>query len=66
MAQISVKYKCGSRVACENVSGKVTAIFIRGKGRAYEFSYVDTSGNPTSCTVEETEIEPIVDRKLGF
>ena len=64
MARISVKYCCGSKVRCNGVSGIITAIFIRGKGRAYEFSYV-LNGEPKSCTAEECEL--VKDNyKMGF
>ena len=56
MAKINVKYPCNSNVFCHGISGKVTAVFIRGEGRAYEFSYVDNNGNPSSCAVEECEL----------
>jgi len=59
MARISVKYPIGSKVRTKHragIEGIVTAIFIRGRGRSYEFSYVH-EGTPTSVTVEESEIE---------
>ncbi len=70
MARISIKYPIGSKVATTHknaVEGIITAIFIRGRNRAYEFSYTNNSGEPVSCTMEEVEIVPIESRKpLGF
>ena len=66
MARINVKYSCGKKVTCSGVEGRVTAIFIRGRGRSYEFSYVDTDGNPKSCQAEECELEPFKSNDLGF
>lgn len=66
MARVSVKYPCGKKVLCGGVPGMVTAIFIRGKGRGYEFSYIDSDGNPKSCTAEECELESVESNPLGF
>ena len=71
MAQILVKYPCGTEVKTthENgIKGIITAVFIRGRGRAYEFSYVSSEGTPTSVNVEEAEIEFLKkdNKKLGF
>lgn len=66
MARISIKYPCGKKVTCSGVPGRVTTVFIRGKGRSYEFSYVDTDGNPKSCQAEECELESIEPNQLGF
>jgi len=66
MARVSVKYPIGRKVNCGGIEGIVTAIFIRGRNRAYEFSYVDNNGNPTSTTCEEVEIVPLNDRRIGF
>ncbi len=66
MAQISVKHKCGDNVSLSGIDGRVTAIFIRGRGRVYEFSYIDSDGNPKSCNVEECELEDSKPRPLGF
>ena len=66
MATVNVKYKYGDKVSIDGVQGHVTAIFIRGRGRAYEFSYVDKDGHPTSCTSEECEMEFSKDSQLGF
>ena len=65
MAQISVKHKCGDKVSCSGVKGMVTAIFIRGRGRTYEFSYVN-NGNPTCVNAQGYELEPIEPTVLGF
>lgn len=67
MARISVKYPIGSDVRyLDKVDGKITAIFIRGKNRAYEFSYIDNNGNPASSTVEEVELKTPQNSALGF
>lgn len=70
MARISVKYPIGSKVITTHkngVEGVITAIFIRGRNRAYEFSYTNNSGEPVSCTMEEVEITSIENKKpLGF
>ena len=66
MARVTVKYPCGRHVRCSGVEGMITAVFVRGKGRAYEFSYVDSDGNPKSCQAEEVELENAEPNKLGF
>jgi len=68
MAKISVKYPIGTKVTTfDGVKGMVTAIFIRGKNRTYEFSYTDTNSNPTSNNMEEVEITRSDDnRNVGF
>ena len=70
MARISVKYLIGTKVKTTHkngIEGIVTAIFIRGQGRAYEFSYVNHEGTPTSVNVEEAEIEALGGEKpFGF
>lgn len=59
MARVNVKYTVGAKVQTKlgKIEGIVTAIFIRGKNKAYEYSYIH-DGQPTSATVEEAEIEP--------
>lgn len=47
-------------------TGVVTAIFIRGKNRAYEYSFLSGDGVPTSKTMEEVELEPDNTEKMGF
>lgn len=66
MPKVSVKHKCGDNVNLGGVEGKVTAIFIRGRGRTYEFSYIDNSGNPTSINAQECELEVPAPKHLGF
>ena len=66
MARINVKYPCKSKVTVGGVEGLITAVFIRGKGRSYEFSYIDKDGNPTSCQTEECELALFENRPLGF
>jgi len=66
MARVNVKYPCKSRVSVGGVEGMITAVFIRGRGRVYEFSYIDKDGNPTSCQTEECELEPSQITPLGF
>lgn len=70
MARILVKYPIGSRVVTthkNSTEGIITAIYIRGKNRAYEFSYTNNTGDPASYNVEEAEIAPLESRKpLGF
>lgn len=66
MARVNVKYSCKTKVTCGGVEGMVTAIFIRGKGRSYEFSYTDSDGNPKSCQAEECELESNETNQLGF
>ncbi len=67
MANISVKYQQGDKVRTKlgGVEGIITAIFIRGEGRTYEFSYID-NGTPSCTNVQELEIEPSKEGKLGF
>ena len=66
MARINVKYPCGSKVSCSGVEGMVTAVFIRGRGRAYEFSYIGEDGDPKSVTTEEIELSKTEASPLGF
>lgn len=70
MARISIKYPIGTRVTTNHknaTEGIITAIFIRGRNRAYEFSYTNNTGDPASCNVEEAEIALLENRKpLGF
>ena len=66
MAKITTKYKCGDEVSCTGKDGMVTAIFIRGEGRTYQFSYADNNGNPTCVTAEEFELTPIESNSFGF
>ena len=68
MPQVSVKYKCGDSVRIIHhvlTIGIVTAIFIRGRGRAYEVSYTGDDG-PTSVNCEECELEPCKETVFGF
>lgn len=56
MAQVSVKYKCGSKVRIHGETNAiVTAIFIRGRGRTYEVSFTTADG-PKCTTCEEVEL----------
>lgn len=67
MARITTKYRTGEGVFYGPISGRVTAIFIRGRHRAYEFSYIDRSGDPKSVQAEECELElRSEDPKIGF
>ena len=66
MARVNVKYQCGQRVNCLGVPGTITAIFIRGKGRTYEFSYLDTNNNPVGAVVTECELTNKNSSKIGF
>ncbi len=67
MATKIVKYDIGERVICQDkISGIVTAIYIRGKNTAYEFSYLDSNGNPQSVTCEEVELNKEDNQALGF
>ena len=66
MAQVSIKYKCGEKVFCSGVPGKITGITIRGKGRMYEFSYLDNNGNPACVNTQECELESFKPKPLGF
>ncbi len=66
MARINIKFSCGEKVSCGGVPGIVTALFIRGKGRSYEFSYVDHNGNPTCVTAQECELKSESLAKSGF
>jgi len=66
MARVNVKYPCGKKVLCGGVEGMITAVFIRGRGRSYEFSYVNGDGSPTSCQAEECELESVKSNHLGF
>ena len=68
MSQVSIKYKCGSRVRIDHqppTDGIVTAVFIRGKGRAYEVSHTGDNG-PTLTVCEEVELAPCKNKKFGF
>lgn len=66
MARVNVKYPYGKKVTYGGVEGMVTAVFMRGKGRAYEFSYIDGEGNPKSVTAEEIELKEQEPNELGF
>ena len=66
MARINVKYPCKTKVNCGGIEGIVTAVFIRGKGRAYEFSYIGKDGDPKCVTTEECELEMSQTKPLGF
>lgn len=66
MASIRVKYKYGQKVNYDGIPGRVTAIFCRGRNRAYEFGYVDKDGNPVKTCVEECEIQAIEPDRIGF
>ena len=66
MARVSIKYPCGKKVSCGGVEGMVTAVFIRGRGRAYEFSYINNDGDPKSVNAEEIELKPSEIKPLGF
>ena len=57
MARVSVKYPCGSKVQVGQIVGTITAVFIRGRGRSYEFSYIN-DGTPTCVNCEEIELSP--------
>ena len=69
MAKITTKYKCGDNVIIDHArqtKGKVTAIFIRGRGRSYEISYTDDNG-PTNCVCGECELRAVKkERKFGY
>jgi hypothetical protein len=70
MAQVTVKYKCGDKVRTKHknpTEGVVTAIFLRGRGRAYEFSYTGENG-PDSRICQECELESCKkdNKKFGF
>jgi hypothetical protein len=68
--KVDTRFDLGQRVricvGTDVVNGMVTAIFIRGSGTAYEFSYVDGSGNPSARNVEECELEEDNGNKMGF
>lgn len=66
MARVSIKYPCGTKVSCKGVPGMVTAVFIRGKARAYEFSYLSNDGDPKCVTAEEFELQSDEPNQLGF
>lgn len=66
MEQVTTKFSYGQDVCCNWIKGKVTAIFIRGKGISYEFSYIDKDDNPASCCREECELKEIKIEKMGF
>ncbi len=68
MSQVSIKYKCGTRVRIDHYKptmGVVTAVFIRGRGRSYEVSYTGENG-PTITICEEVELAPCKQGKFGF
>ncbi len=69
MAQITVKHKIGDNVRIRHnppTDGIVTAIFIRGRNRAYEVSFTNNDG-PTSRTCEEVELtKAFGGAKIGF
>ncbi len=67
MANKIVKYDIGQEVTCQGkILGIVTAIFIRGKNTAYEFSYLDNNGNPASTACEEVELSTEDEQVIGF
>ncbi|MCJ7482645.1 MAG: hypothetical protein MUO31_06740 [Thermodesulfovibrionales bacterium] len=66
MARITTKFGCGDNVNCKGIPGQVTAIFIRGKGRAYEFSYLNGEGEPTCVNAEECELSKEKQQRIGY
>ena len=66
MPEITVKYEHGQCVACHGIEGMITAIFIRGKNTCYEFSYVDSDGNPRGVNLDECELTSSDIHKMGF
>ena len=63
------KYRIGDNVRhFTGIHGRVTAVFTRGWGSAYEFTYLKDGTEPTCCTCEECELEELPDGKamIGF
>ena len=48
------------------VKGMITAIFIRGDNRAYEFSYVESDGMLARANMQECELAKPNGNSLGF
>ena len=70
MAVVSVKYRCGDKVKIDHgvadTKGVVTAVHIRGRGRAYEVAYTDKEG-PKCVNCEEIELVPwFEEAEIGF
>ncbi len=69
MTSVNIKYKCGDRVLIDHIpptGGIVTAVFIRGRGRAYEISFTGENG-PKSTVCDEVElVASDSGTKLGF
>lgn len=69
MSQVSIKYKCGTRVRIAHhppTNGIVTAVIIRGRGRVYEVGHAGDNG-PTNTLCDEVELEPCEEQnKFGF
>ena len=63
---IETKFGYGDRVNCKGINGQVTAIFIRGSGRAYEFSYIDKDGDPKAVPAEECELSIEEPKRMGY
>ena len=66
MARITTKYRCGDRVTCKGIDGQVTAIFIRGRGRTYEFSYRNNDGEPACVNADECELSRDKPERMGY
>ncbi len=66
MGQITTKFSYGDDVCCGHVRGRVTGITTRQNFITYEFSYVDSDGNPTCRNVAECELLLIKESKMGF
>ncbi len=65
MAKYTCKYKVNQKVEVYGKPGMITAIHIRDRHRAYEFSYSD-DGKPVSVTVEQGEITDGEHERIGF
>jgi len=70
MPRINIKYPIGTKVAPVYKGGSeglVTGIFVRGKNRTYEYSYIDSDGNPKNAMLDEVEITSLKsNNRLGF
>lgn len=66
MANVETKYDYGQRVSCHGLPGMITAIFIRGTGVSYEFSYLGSDSDPKASAVAECELSVLDDTNVGF
>ncbi len=65
MPRYTSKFGIGDKVEVRGISGVVTAVHIRQRHRAYEFSY-SHDGVPCAYVCEEVELKLLDKGKVGF